>query len=217
MNFSHGDFVMTVSRRLGVDVMEGNLPCGFCGQLLDAGGLHACSCTAGGDATAQHNAVRDVYFDYCERGGLRPESEAPRVLQNMFGGHERRRPADVLCIPALALARQLPDGSRAIRAEPVCFDFAVINALGPDHWADTAGAPGSAADKYGEGKKTRGNTERLCSEAGYRFWPVVHEVQGGTAKAADSAIRAIARAVSEREGRKESKVKGELLAHVAVV
>ena len=73
MNFSYGDFVMTMSRRLGVDVMEGNVPCGFCGQLLDAGGLHACSCTAGGDATAQHNAVRDVYYDYCERSGLQPE------------------------------------------------------------------------------------------------------------------------------------------------
>ena len=158
-----------------------------------------------------------MYYDYCERGGLRPESEAPRVLQDVFGGHERRRPADVLCVPALALARQLPDGSRAIRAEPVCFDFAVINAIGPDHWVDTARAPGSAADKYGEGKKARGDTERLCAEAGYRFWPVIHEVQGGTSKTADSAIRAIADAVAGREGRRAEKIRSELLARVAVV
>ena len=212
MNLSRGDFVTTVARRLGVDVMEGNLPCRFCGQLLDAGGLHCLSCTAGGDATTQHNGVRDVYFDFCERGGLRPTSEAPRVLQDVLGTRDRRRPADVLCIPALALSRVLPDGSRAVRTEPVCFDFAVINALGPDHWGDTAAAPGSAADKYGNGKKTRNNTERLCAEVGYSFWPVVHEVQGGTAKEADAAIRAIASTIAERESREHGAIRRELLA-----
>ena len=30
----------------------------------------------GGDATTLHNGVRDVYFDFCERAGLRPISEA---------------------------------------------------------------------------------------------------------------------------------------------
>ena len=76
-HLSPGEFVTTVSRRLGVDVMGEGLPCGFCGQLLDSRGLHCLSCTAGGDSTAQHNGVRDVYFDFCERGGLRPLSEAP--------------------------------------------------------------------------------------------------------------------------------------------
>ena len=216
-NLSRGEFGMTVSRRLGVDVMEGDSPCGFCGQLMDAGGLHACSCMSGGDATAQHNAVRDVYFDFCERGALRPLSEAPRILQDVFGGDGRRRPADVLCMPALPLARTLPNGARAIRAEPVCFDFAVINGLGRDHWADTAQAPGSAADKYGEAKKTRNNTEALCADAGYRFWPVVHEVQGATSKAADAAIRAISDAVGQQESREPASVRRELLGRIAVV
>ena len=217
MNLTRGEFVTTVARRLGVDVMEGNVACGFCGILLDAGGLHAISCMAGGDATEQHNGVRDVYFDYCERGALRPLSEAPDVLKEVLGRDDRRRPADVLCIPALALARRLPDGSRAIRTEPVCFDFAVINALGLGHWADTAAAAGSAADKYGEGKKTRNNTEALCTDAGYRFWPVVHETQGGLSKEAEAATRAIASAVADREGRVAGTVRRELLSRVAAV
>ena len=38
----------------------------------------------GGDATTQDNAVRDVYFDFCERDKLRPVSEAPNILQDLF-------------------------------------------------------------------------------------------------------------------------------------
>jgi hypothetical protein len=48
------------------------------------------------------------------------------------------RPADILVIPNLALAQRLPDGGRAVRTEPICFDFAVINALGSGHWSETA-------------------------------------------------------------------------------
>ena len=170
-----------------------------------------------GDATSMHNGVRDVYHDFCERAGLRPRSEAPQVLAEVLGRDDRRRPADVLCIPALALSRRLPDGSRAVRTEPVCFDFAVINALGQGHWAKTAVSPGSAAEGYDAGKRAFRQTERLCQEAGYRFRPVVHEVQGGMAKAANAATRAISEAVAERERRDAATVRRELLYRVAVV
>ena len=161
--------------------------------------------------------MRDVYFDFCERGGLRPASEAPHVLAEVLGRDSRRRPADVLCIPALALSRLLPDGSRAVRTEPVCFDFAVINALGQKHHAETASGPGRAAEAYDRRKRARQNTEQACLQAGFRFWPVVHEVQGATSKAADAAVRAIAGAVAAKEGREQAAVKKELLERVALV
>ena len=214
---SQGEFATCVACRLGVDVMEGNVPCPFCGELMDSTGIHALSCMSAGDATSMHNGVRDVYHDYCERGGLRPRNEAPQVLAEILGRDNRRRPADVLCIPALALAQRLPDGSRAVRTEPVCFDFAVINALGRGHWADTAAAPGRAAERYDTSKRTHRDTERLCREAGYRFWPVVHEIQGGMAKAADAATRAISEAVAEREGRDTASVRQEFLSRIAVL
>ena len=137
------EFVNTVSRRLGVDVMDSGMPCCFCGHHLDAQGSHCLSCMAGGDATTLHNGVRDVYFDFCERAGLRPISEAPNILLDVFTLDGRCRPADILCIPALALARVLPNGARAVRTEPVCMDIAVINALGQDHWRHTAVRAGS--------------------------------------------------------------------------
>ena len=111
-------------------------------------GLIASHVWRGGDATTLHNGVRDVYFDFCERAGLRPISGAPNILLDVFTLDGRCRPADILCIPALALARVLPNGARAVRTEPVCMDIAVINAPGQDHWRHTAVRAGSAADVY---------------------------------------------------------------------
>ena len=217
MHVSKREFVATVSRRLGVHVIEGDCPCCFCGELMDAGGIHCLSCMARGDAIAMHNGVRDVYYDYCLRAALRPRSEAPKVLQEVLGRDDRRRPADVLWIPALTLAKKLPNGERAVRSEPVCFDFAVINALGQGHWADTAVSPGSAAEKYADGKRSRHNTESLCKEAGFRFWPVVHEIQGGCGKEAEEAMRAIAASISDRESKAASVVLSEMKARLAAV
>ena len=45
---------------------------------------------------------------------------------------------------------------------------------------------------------------------------MVHEVQGGTSKDADAAVRAIATAVAEHEGRDEGTVRRELLGKVAL-
>ena len=117
----------------------------------------------------------------------------------------------------MTLSRLLPDGSRAVRTEPVCFDFAIIDALGPDHWSATATSPGSAADAYAQRKRTHNDTEQRCIEAGYRFWPVVHEAQGATSKSADAAIRAITGALADNEGREPGAVRGELLARLAAL
>ncbi len=47
---------------------------------------------SGGDAARLHNGVRDVYFDYCQRGGLRAESETPQLLQDILGPLDAHRP-----------------------------------------------------------------------------------------------------------------------------
>ncbi len=57
---------------------------------------------------------------------------------------------------------------------------------------------------------------RTC-DAGYRFWLVVHEIQGGTSKAADAAIHVITSVVADRENREAGTVRRELLARVAAV
>jgi hypothetical protein len=166
----------------------------------------------------EHNAVRDVFEVYAKREGLRPVSEAPGLLRDEGGdvpNHER--PADVLVIPQLALARELPDGSRAFRTEKVCFDFAIVNALGPGHWSQTAGASGSAAEQYDQQKRRRNNTETRCRERRLAFWPVVFEQQGGRSKAAHAAIVALAEAVGNREGCEAATIRHEINQRLAVL
>ena len=217
MKVESSDFGTNVACRLGVDVMEAGETCPKCGMLLDAQWIHPQSCMAGGDASRVHNAVRDVYEDYCRRGGMRPVHEAPELLRNRDGEITRERPADILVIPNLALATELPDGGRAVRTERICFDFAVINALGPDHWSRTTIGSGEAAESYDGRKRRHNGTEARCREQGLLFWPIVFEQQGGCSKAADKATRAIAKAVAEREGRKESVVREEFRQIIAVI
>ena len=84
-------FAASVACRLGVDVMEDGNQCPFCGLFLDSRGIHCGSCTAGGNTTVRHNAIRECLADVLRTDSL-------------------RRPADVLVVPALVLARRLLDG-----------------------------------------------------------------------------------------------------------
>ena len=122
-NLSKDDFHLCVGGRLGVDVCAGGGACRFCGHVVDAKGRHAQSCMAGGDAVALHNGLRDLLLDYCARAQLRPQAEAPGILD----GH--RRPADILIRRGAGLLPRLPDGTRPL-LEPLALDVAVINALG---------------------------------------------------------------------------------------
>ena len=72
----------TTAARLGVDVYEEDGSCNFCGAVLDAKGVHALSCTCGGDMIFAHNAVRDLVFDFARRGRLNPELEKAGLLQD---------------------------------------------------------------------------------------------------------------------------------------
>ena len=127
------------------------------------------------------------------------------------------RPADILVIPHLALARQLPDGSRAVRAERVCFDFAVVNALGQSHWAQTASGSGRAAEAYDQQKRGHNRTEERCREHGLTFLLVVLEQQGGNSGAANAAVRAVAEAVATREGIDPAEVKRDMEYRLSLV
>ena len=211
------DYAANVAVTLGVDVLDYGKLCRFCGKLLDAGGVHCMSCMYGGEQVLEHNGVRDLIYDYCQRGNLRPSRETPDLLKNDVDPDCQERPADVLVVPHFVLHRRLPDGNLAVRTERTCFDFAVVNALGQEHWSETVVRGGAAADGYDTVKRRRRDTEERCAAEGLRYWPVVLEHQGGTAKGADAAFRAIAKAVALNERREEHGVRNEILQRIAVV
>ncbi len=149
--------------------MEGGKACPYCGSLLDSLARHAQSCMSGGDHTIQHNCIREVFYNVCERGGLRPESEVPRLQKDVSAPDGSRRPADVLVLRSLAMARQLPNGSATVRAERVALDFAVVNALGQGHWADTLQKGGLAVETYHTRELQHLQTAAKCAAARLRF------------------------------------------------
>ena len=215
-NLSSSEFATVVACQLGVDVMEGGSSCCFCGQLLDCKGRHAWSCMAGGDTVATHNEVRDIVFDYCRRGGLRPDLEAARLLSDSTLPDGRRRPADVLVVAAAALSPFLPDGSRSCRVQPVALDFAIVNALGQGHWQQTLQHGAAAAEAYSDQKRRHLDTQAKCHAAGIKFQPMVLTAQGAWAKEAWTVLRAIATAVAGKEDRRAAALHLEIAQRIAV-
>ena len=182
------EFVHELAARLYVDVFEEDTLCVFCGALIDPKGKHCKSCMSGGDTVLMHNTVRDIVEDYCKRGRLRPEAEAPSLLRGISVPDARRRPADVLVCSASCLARILPDGARAL-GRKVALDFAVINAVGRGHWTETFQKSGGAEECYSTRKCRHQDTQAKCQEAGLEFQPMVMSTQGGMTPAMGSVLQ----------------------------
>ena len=96
-------------------------------------------------------------------------------------------------------------------------DFAVVNALGANHWSQTALGSGLAAEEEDKRKRRHNNMEARCTERGLTFWPVVFEQQGGQSKAAYAVTRAIAEAVAIREGSIAADIQQEINQRVAIL
>jgi len=214
---SKSDFVISVAERLGVDVCEGDIPCGFCGMPLDSLGRHCHSCMSGGDHNLLHTDVRNLVFSYLERARLRPDRETPRLLANIQNPEPGRRPADVLICSSSVFASTLPDGTPERMPPKIAFDFAIVNALGRGHWQETLGAPGAAASGYAEYKRNYRNTAQQCEQAGIRFQPMIFETQGGAAKETAAILHKLAKALAQAEGSDQGKCNNDILQRIALI
>ena len=108
--------VTEVRARLRVAEADNDTWCPLYDAVLDCHSHRASMCAAGGERTQRHHAVRDLVYEWCKRGGLRPERERPGLLlptspEDVTNNAAGRRPADVY-LPAFAGA-------------PAAFDFAI--------------------------------------------------------------------------------------------
>ena len=170
-----------------------------------------------GDAVVEHNLIRDCVADYAARGRMHPVIEAPEVLKDTSLPDGRRRPADILVCSAARLVPELPDGSRSTRHRKVALDFAVVNALGQNHWQETLDGAGRAAASYAQKKRRHQDTDAKCRAAGILFQPIVLESQGGIDKEASGVLHRIAEAVAEAESRDAVRVREEMLQRIALI
>ena len=87
--------------------------CPRCDCVLDKFSYHAGLCSAGGERTLKHHALRDILCSWAERAGL-PGREKPGLLlpqRPEDSGLERRRPTDIY-VPSYL-------------GSPIAFDLAV--------------------------------------------------------------------------------------------
>ena len=77
--------------RLGMSVLDEEIPCPLCKQLINKYGDHATCCTKSGDLIIRHNSMRNLIEDFASDGMLYSVLEKEGILGNTSG----RRPGDV--------------------------------------------------------------------------------------------------------------------------
>jgi hypothetical protein len=86
------NFRIAVAYRLGVPVIDNEIPCPRCMQTIDKYGDHATCCSRKGELVVRHNALRDLVHLIAKEGLLNPQLEKHGILGPTTG----RRPGDVL-------------------------------------------------------------------------------------------------------------------------
>ena len=172
--------------------------CPLCDAVLDCHSYHDGMCAAGGERTQRHHAVRDLVYDWCKRGGLRPERERPGLLlpttpEDVTNNTSGRRPADVY-LPAFA-------------GTPTAFDFAIT---APQRQA------GAAAEAYARHKELHLQTSAACEAQGVKFVPMVAECSGAWDAGAVKILHHVARAVATRTGEDSASCTSLLLQQLGV-
>ena len=111
------EFEVAVKWWLGMDTSP-QQRCPHChDHQLDPLGHHAVTCKGGGDAVIRHNALRDVFAQFCHRARLGGQLE---VGYGSGGDVSNSRPADFL-VPNWTLGK------------PAAFDLTVVSPLNPIH------------------------------------------------------------------------------------
>ena len=72
-------------------VLDEEIPCPLCKQIINKFGDHATCCTKSGDLIIRHNSMRNLVEDFASDGMLSPVLEKEGILGNTTG----RRPGDV--------------------------------------------------------------------------------------------------------------------------
>ena len=169
-------FKTSILTWLRMPVFDADGICPLCDGVLDRYGDHCAVCPCGGDRTRRHNMLRNHTFHYARSAGLNPELEKPGLLQprpslgstpedgSRPSNPEARRPADVF----------LP---RWRRGTPTALDFAVTSGMRNVRACIQDAL--SAVTSYEDFKRGHLGTERLCSDEGFAFCPMVVEAIGG--------------------------------------
>ena len=158
-------------------------------------------CSAGGDRTLCHNALRNFFYRRLLAAGLHPELEKPGLLipaRPEDSSQTARRPADVY----------LPSW---ITGGPAALDFAVTAPQRRATLLQAAEKPLAAASDYVVKKREHLDSQALCEAQGIAFLPMVVESTGAWAPESAKVVYQLASAVATATGKDVKEVHRELL------
>ena len=168
------EFQVALKWWLGMDTSP-QQRCPHChDHQLDPLGHHAVTCKGGGDAVIRHNALRDVFAQFCHRARLGGQLE---VGYGSGGDVSNSRPADFL-VPNWTLGK------------PAAFDLTVVSPLNSNTLIEAGATSGSAAGKA-EVRKHNANDPK-CRELGWVCIPLAVESYGCWGEEAHSSFSRLA-------------------------
>ena len=116
LSTSFSNFASSLHFFLSMPIYEKECVCPWhCGTCPDRYGYHSLVCKKTGLKVLRHNALREVFLQYCKMGNVEAERETPNLLPN-----SSQHPADILLRNASLLKIPNFSGPR-----DVCLDFAI--------------------------------------------------------------------------------------------
>jgi len=127
------NFRVAIAYRLGVPLLNAEISCPMCTQIIDINGDHATCCAKSGDLIVRHNTLRNLVDNLASVGGLSPVLEKKGILGPTSG----RRPGDVTIMNwsqgkglAIDVAVTSPLAASQIRFVQPCEEYAATRKHG---------------------------------------------------------------------------------------
>ena len=186
------NFAIAVAYRLGVPVLDQEIPCPLCKQPINIFGDHATCCAKKGDVIVRHNSLRNLVDSIGTDALLSPVMEKKGILGNTTG----RRPGDVTF-------------QRWAEGKALVIDVAVTSPL-----ADTCVRMEEPCEWYAATQK-HGKYDASFKDTQYTFSAMVFETLGAVNVEGEEVLRQLFRFAAKRLGREFTSYCGRAWARIS--
>ena len=186
------NFQIAVAYRLGVPVLDEEIPCPLCKQPINIFGDHATCCAKKGDVIIRHNSLRNLIDSIGTDALLSPVMEKKGILGNTTG----RRPGDVTF-------------QRWAEGKALVIDVAVTSPL-----TDTYMRLEEPCEWYAATQK-HGKYDASFKDTQFTFSAMVFETLGAVNVEGEEVLRQLFRFAAKRLGREFTSYCGRAWARVS--
>jgi hypothetical protein len=184
-------FQLAIAYRLGIPVLNQEIPCSLCKQTINLFGDHATCCTKSGDIIVCHNSLRNLVDDFASDAMLSPVLEKKGILGNTTG----RRPGDVTL-------------EKWSEGKGLAIDVAATSPLAPTY------ARKQEPCEWYAGSQKHGKYVAGFKDTNYFFSPMVFDL-GAINVEGEEVRRMIFRFASKRLGREFTSYCGRAWARIS--